>query len=65
MNAEPLALMHEVGRVFTKYPFFGSRQVAAYLPQSGFSARPHRARRLMKLMGLQVIYRAKIPADRQ
>ncbi|MBL1436271.1 MAG: hypothetical protein COB08_008745 [Rhodobacteraceae bacterium] len=30
--------MHEINRIFTKYPFFGSRQIAAYLPQSGFSA---------------------------
>ena len=28
-------LMHEIDRIFTKYPFFGSRQIAAYLPQSG------------------------------
>ena len=38
VNAEKLKLMHEIDRVFTKYPFFGSRQIAAYLPQSGFSA---------------------------
>jgi putative transposase len=30
--------MHEIDRIFTRYPFFGSRQIAAYLPQSGFSA---------------------------
>ena len=30
-------LMHEIDRIFTKYPFFGSRQNAAYLPQSGIS----------------------------
>ena len=33
MNAETLKIMHEIDRVFTKYPFFGSRQIAAYLPQ--------------------------------
>ena len=32
VNAETLALMHEIDRVFTKYPFFGSRQIA--LPSS-------------------------------
>ena len=31
-------MMHEMDRIFTKYPFFGGRQIAAYLPQSGFSA---------------------------
>ena len=49
--------MHEIDRVFTKYPFFGSRQIAAYLPQSGFSADRHRVRRLMGIMGLQAIYK--------
>ena len=52
-----LKLMHEIDRVFTKYPFFGSRQIAAYLPQSGFSAGRHRVRRLMNIMGLQAIYK--------
>jgi hypothetical protein len=49
--------MHEIDRVFTKYPFFGSRLIAAYLPQSGFSAGRHRVRRLMNIMGLQAIYK--------
>ena len=57
VNAETLKLMHEIDRVFTKYPFFGSRQIEAYLPQSGFSAGRHRVRRLMSIMGLQAIYK--------
>ena len=57
VDAETLKLMHEIDRVFTKYPFFGSRQIAAYLPQSGFSAGRHRVRRLMNIMGLQAIYK--------
>ena len=50
-----LDLMHEIDPIFTKYPFFGSRQIAAYLPQSGVSAGRHRVRRLMAIMGLQAI----------
>ena len=57
VNVETLKLMHEIDRVFTKYPFFGSRQIAAYLPQSGFSADRYRVRRLMGIMGLQAIYK--------
>ena len=38
-------------------PERGSRQIAAYLPQSGFSAGRHRVRRLMGIMGLQAIYK--------
>ncbi|MCP4206574.1 MAG: IS3 family transposase [Shimia sp.] len=52
-----LDLMHEIDRIFTKYPFFGSRQIAAYLPQSGFSAGRHRVRRLMSIMDLQAVYK--------
>ena len=59
VNAETLKLMHEIDRVFTKYPFFGSRQIAAYLPQSGFSSGRHRVRRLMNIMGLQAIYKGQ------
>ena len=28
-------LMHEIDRIFTKYPFFRCRQIAAYLPSRG------------------------------
>ena len=52
VNAKTLKLMYEIDRVCTKYPFFGSRQIAAYLPQSGFSAGRHRVRPLMGIMGL-------------
>ena len=58
VNAETLKLMHEIDRVLTKYPFFESRQIAAYLPQSGFSAGQHRVRRLMNIIGLHAIYKA-------
>ncbi|MCP4064256.1 MAG: IS3 family transposase [Gammaproteobacteria bacterium] len=57
INAETLKLMNEIDRVFTKYPFFGSRQIAAYLPRNGFHAGRHRVRRLMGIMGLQAIYK--------
>ena len=38
MNAETLELMNEIDRVFTNYPVFVSRQIATYLPRSGFHA---------------------------
>jgi len=57
VNAETLDLMTEIDRVFTKYPFFGSRQIAAYLPRNGFHAGRHRVRRLMSIMVLQAIYK--------
>ncbi|WP_187431340.1 hypothetical protein ROLI_026980 [Roseobacter fucihabitans] len=57
VNAETLELMNEIDRVFTKYPFFGSRQIAAYLPRNRFRAGRHRVRRLMGIMGIQAIYK--------
>jgi putative transposase len=35
VNAETLALMNEIDHVSKKHPFFGSRQIAAYLPRNG------------------------------
>jgi putative transposase len=57
VNAATLKLIHEIDRVFTKYPFFGSHQIAAYLPQSGSATGRHRVRRLMGIMGLQAVYK--------
>jgi len=58
IDAATLALMKaidEVFTVFTKYPVFGSRQIAAYLRRDGIVAGCHRVRRLMATMGLQSI----------
>jgi len=56
-SAKTLELMRQIDRVFTQYPFFGSRQIAAYLPRKGYHAGRHRVRRLMKIMGLEAIYK--------
>ena len=56
-SPKTLELMRQIDRVFTQYPFFGSRQIAAYLPRKGYHAGRHRIRRLMKVMGLEAIYK--------
>lgn len=56
-DADTLAAMKEIDRVFTKYPFFGSRQIAAYLRREGTVVGHHRARRLMAKVGLEAIYK--------
>ena len=53
LDQATIDLMREIDRIFTKYPFFGSRQIATYLPLSGFSAELQGVRRLMVIMGLQ------------
>lgn len=57
INADTLAMMKEIDRFFTKYPFFGSRQIAAYLRREGTVVGRHRVRRLMTTMGLEAIYK--------
>lgn len=54
---ETLALMKAIDKVFTKYPFFGSRQIVAWLRRDGIRVGRHRVRRLMRLMGLEAVYR--------
>lgn len=57
IDAATLEMMKEIDRVFTKYPFFGSRQIAAYLRREGTVAGRHRVRRLMAKMGLEASYK--------
>ena len=49
-SAETLELMNQIDKVYTQYPFFGSRQIAAHLPRKGYHAGRHRIRRLMKVI---------------
>jgi len=57
IDADTLAMMKEIDRVFTRYPFFGSRQIAAYLRREGIAVGRHRVRRLMAKMGLEAVYK--------
>ena len=57
IDAATLALMKAIDQVFTKYPFFGSRQIVAYLRRDGTVVGRHRVRRLMTKMGLEAIYK--------
>ena len=57
IDTATLSMMKEIDRVFTKYPFFGSRQIAAYLRRVGTIVGRPRVRRLMAMMGLGAIYK--------
>lgn len=57
-SPETPALMRKIDALFMKYPFYGSRQIARHLARDGEGVGRHRVRRLMRLMGLQAIYRA-------
>ena len=51
IDAATLTLMKQFDRVFTKFPIFGSRQIAAYLRRDGIIAGRHRVRPLIAKMG--------------
>ena len=57
-SAETLALMRRIDALFLKYPFYGARQMARHLRREGVRIGRHRVARLMRLMGLQAVYRA-------
>ena len=56
-SAENLALMRRIDELYLRYPFYGSRQMARHLAREGVTVGRHRVRRLMKLLGLEAIYR--------
>ena len=55
-SVENLALMRLIDQQFLETPWYGSRQMARWLQRQGHSVGRHRARRLMKKMGLVPIY---------
>ena len=64
-SALNLALMQEIDRAFTEWPFLGVHQMRDYLNnQMGYSLGRKRVRRLMRQMGLMAVYqkpRTSIP----
>ena len=62
-SAETLALMRRIDDLFLKYPFYGARRMALHLRRAGVRIGRGRAGRLMRLMGLEAIYRAPRTSD--
>jgi putative transposase len=54
---DDLRLMREIDELHMLYPFFGSRQVMRWLRRQGESINRKRVQRLMRLLGLEAIYR--------
>lgn len=54
LNVEQLDLLRLVDEVYTRYPFFGTRQMAQYLNQQGYKAiKRHHTRWAYEKLGLQ------------
>ena len=56
-RAEDLELMALMDRQYLKTPFYGSRKMKAWLRGQGYQVNRKKVRRLMRLMGLEAIYR--------
>ena len=63
-TAETLALMRRIDDLFLKYPFYGARQMVRHLRREGVRIGRRRAARLMRLLGLQAVWRAPRTSDR-
>jgi putative transposase len=55
-SEENLNLMNLIDEEYTAHPFFGSRQMTAWLKRQGHEVNRKRVQRLMRLMGLEAIY---------
>jgi putative transposase len=55
-DTEDLALMALIDRQFLETPYYGSRKMTAWLRREGHVVNRKRVRRLMRQMGLQVIW---------
>ena len=55
VSAEDVALMKGIDRLFTKWPFYGSRKILLELRNAGHVVNRKRVQRLMQLMGLQAL----------
>ena len=56
-SAANLALMRRIDELYLQYPFYGARQMVRHLTREGVTVGRHRVRRLMRLLGLEAIYR--------
>lgn len=55
-SEENLLYMERLDKLYTAYPFYGSRRMTAVLNQEGHSVNRKRVVRLMRLMGLEALY---------
>jgi len=56
-GAETLELMRLIDKIFLERPYLGARRIRQLLKRAGKHVTRKRVRRLMKLMGLETIYR--------
>lgn len=55
-SAEEVAMKHRIDKIYTKYPYFGSRKITEKLKAEGVSINRKRVQRHMREMGIQAVY---------
>lgn len=63
-SAEDLDLMRRIDELHLLWPFMGSRMLRDQLQQQGLAVNRKRVRRLMRLMGIEAIYRRQNTSKR-
>jgi putative transposase len=56
-SEDDLRLMRSIDELYLTAPFYGSRRMVAVLRREGWTVNRKRVRRLMRLMGIEAIYR--------
>jgi len=56
MSGDDLAVMRRMDELHLAWPFYGSRRMAAVLRREGWAVNRKRAKRLMRVMGIEAIY---------
>ena len=56
-SSKDLAVMKGIDQQYLSTPFYGSRRMRVWLARQGYSVNRKRVQRLMRIMGLQAIYR--------
>src|SRR5580693_7184525 len=56
VSADDLAVLRRMDELHLAWPFYGSRRTAAVLRREGWAVNRKRAKRLMKVMGIEAIY---------
>ena len=61
-STDDLALMRRIDELHLKWPFYGSRRMVFELNQAGHGINRKRVQRLMRVMGIEALFRAPAPA---
>ena len=56
MSADDLTVMRRIDELHLAWPFYGSRRMAAVLRREGWDVNRKRAKRLMRVMGIEALY---------